>query len=671
MCGISGIINIGTNNLGVAAIKAMTDIVKHRGPDDAGYVLIDSNSSVLPVADDDTPAAVYEVNTPYRPVVKINHNDQKDIAVALGHRRLAILDLSPFGHCPMSYSDGRYWITFNGEIYNFSSLKEELILLGHCFISHTDTEVVLAAYAQWGAACLQRFHGMWAFAVYDVTMQEIFLARDRFGIKPMYYWATPGKSFCFASEIKQFTVLPGWKAILNNRRAYDYLVYNMTDHTDETMFAGVFQVPAGHYCKYNVKNITIDPHGRTSLIKWYEPRYTGSTISFTEAAENFGCIFRASVKKHMVSDVPLGAALSGGLDSSSMVCEMDSLLKDSGGIKQKTFSYSSSDERYNERKWIDEVLKQVSADAYFVEEKDRDIINTAIQLIWYNDEPNQSQSELATYYVYRLAKDNNIKVLISGQGADEYLSGYKSYRLFRWAQLFKKGKFKRLAAEIKSSKAHINYGLWGTYTRLLYFFMPGRLKKIFRKGGGAYKATTAVIDLKKLGENQSHPYDDEAYADDSIFKIAFRNLFYNPLPKYLRYEDRMSMANSVEARVPFLDHELVEFTIQQKADYLDAPGEQKRILLHGLKNILPPAILSRKDKIGFVTSEEKWVRKQMTPAFRQLLQEAVTHSRGILKPEALLYFDSVVDGTEPFNYNYWRLIAFGTWMKTFDVQLNS
>lgn len=668
MCGIAGIINIGTGKIGAMAIKAMTDIIRHRGPDDTGYVLFDEKNAILTAGDDDTPAEVYTTSTPYQPAINISSVSENTFVLALGHRRLSILDLSPFGHCPMSYKNGRYWITYNGEIYNYKAVRDELAALGHHFISHTDTEVILAAYAEWGTACLQRLQGMWAFAIYDTEQQEIFLARDRFSIKPLYYWVNHGISFSFASEIKQFTVLQNWKPILNNSRAYDYLIYNMTDHTDETMFTGVYHVPAGHYFKSSIKHFNATPEGRIALTKWYDPVYKGSDISFNQATETFGNLFRLSVKKHMVADVPVGAALSGGMDSSSVVCEIDNLLKKGGGIKQKTFSYTSSDERYNERKWIDEVLKQVSAEPFFVEESGRDIINTAVDLIWYNDEPNQSQSELATYYVYKLAKDHHIKVLLSGQGADEYLSGYKGFRLFRWSQFLKKGKFRRLNDEINKSKAHLNYGIKGTYILLSYFFVPTFIKKFFRKRGAAYKEVMAVVDVAKLGNNNNHPFDDEAYAHDSIFKIARRNLFFNPLPKYLRYEDRMSMANSVEARVPFLDHELVEFTIQQKADYLDAPGEQKRILLHGLKNILPAAILSRKDKIGFVTSEEKWVRKQMTAAFRKLLQEAIDHSKGILKPDALVYFDKVVDGTVAFNYTYWRLIAFGIWMKTFNVQ---
>lgn len=669
MCGISGIINTAPGGFGTTEIIAMTGTVKHRGPDDAGYLLIDSHHSVTAAGDGDTPAGVFSTYTPYKPGINIEDAPVNGYTALLGHRRLAILDSTAFGHCPMSYQHGRYWITYNGEIYNFKEIREELTSRGRHFISQSDTEVILAAYAEWGPQCLQRFCGMWAFAIYDTQLQEIFLARDRFGIKPLYYWLSPGNSFCFASEIKQFTVLPGWKATLNKARAFDYLVYNMTDHTDETMFAGVYHITAGHYLKFQVGRIPKTKAGRVPLTRWYQPKFTGSTLSFEDAATTFEQYFKASVKKHLIADVPLGSALSGGLDSTAIVCEINSLLScEAESTRQQTFSYCASDERFNEKKWVDTVLQSVNVAANYVNENEKSIAPKALELLWYNDEPNQSQSELATYYLYRLAKEKNIKVLTSGQGADEYLSGYEAYTQFRWLQLLKKGKFKRLNFEIDNCHTFTSYGRLGTYIRLCYFLVPAFVQKFFRKRTSHYKTITAVIDEGMLPVPDKHPFNDMEYNSKSIFNIAHRQMLHTPLPKYLRFEDRMSMANSVEARVPFLDHHLVEFVTQLPADYLDGLGEQKKILLHGLKNIMPPAILSRKDKIGFVTSEERWVRSEKTAEFRQLLCDSIQYSAGIITPRALQYFDGLVKGTIPFNYTYWRLIAFGHWMKTFNVQ---
>jgi asparagine synthase (glutamine-hydrolysing) len=648
----------------------MTDPIQHRGPNDVGYLLFDNLEQVHIVGDDDTPQSVYDSSVSYTPNASIAQSNDIDFTVALGHRRLSIIDLSTYGHLPMSYNNGRYWITFNGEIYNYKQLKDELILLGHSFISKTDTEVILAAYIQWGASCLQKFNGMWAFSIYDCITKEIFLSRDRFGIKPLYYWVSPQQAFCFASEIKQFTFLPDWQAVLNGQRGYDYLVYNMTDFTDETMFKGVYHIPPGHYYKAAVNNIQFTKQGKIATTQWYLPTYSGYNGSFEQAAKTFETHFKNSVKEHLISDVPVGSALSGGLDSSAIVCEINNLLKEEGKADiQKTFSYCSSDSRYNEKKWIDEVTKVTKVDAHFVTLNGNEVFEKTEELIWFNDEPTQSQSVLASYQVYQSAKNNNVKALINGQGADEYLSGYGAFNIFRRVQLLKKLKFKKLHAEIKYATSSTNGSTIGAYFELFYFLAPNFIKRFCSNNTANHKQLVATISVSNLKAKNQHPYDSIPYESKSIFDIAYKQLLYDPLQKYLRFEDRMSMANSIEARVPFLDHRLVDFATQLPADYLDSKGELKKIMLHGLKNILPDAILNRKDKIGFITSEENWVRKEFSKEFRSMLQESINASSGIIKPEALAYFDKLVAGTIPFTYNYWRFIQFGLWMKKFKVSL--
>jgi len=648
----------------------MTDPIKHRGPDDVGYTFMDSQQNVLVFGDDNTPQAVYNSQVSYTPSCTVNESDPLSFEVGLGHRRLSIIDLSPFGHLPMSYDNGRYWITFNGEIYNYRELKKELVALGRSFISQTDTEVILAAYMEWGVECQQKFNGMWAFCIYDSLTKEFFLSRDRFGIKPLYYWVSPKNAFCFASEIKQFTFLPGWRSVLNEQRGFDYLVYNMTDHTVETMFKGVFHIPAGHYIKCKIENIITDASGKASMVKWYKPTFKVYKGSFSDAAKGFEQKFKNSVKEHMISDVPVGSALSGGLDSSAIVCEINHLLKQEGKQDiQKTFSYCSSDERYNEKKWIDEVINATNVDAHFVSLKGEEVFEKTAALIWYNDEPTQSQSVLASFQVYKTAKDNNVKALINGQGADEYLSGYGAFNSFRWVQLLKKGKFKKLNYEIANTPAYSKMGLPKAYLQLFYYLVPDFIKRFFSRNTKNHQDLLSTISLAHLKAKEQHPYDRIPYNSSSTFDIAHKQLLYDPLQKYLRFEDRMSMANSIEARVPFLDHHMVEFATQLPADYLDGLGETKKLMLHGLKDILPPAILNRKDKIGFITSEETWMRKEYTKEFRAMLEKSIGYSKGVIKPGALQYFDEVVSGTIPFTYNYWRLIQFGYWMLQFNVEL--
>ena len=671
MCGISGIINKDiANGYNSKNLKAITDPISHRGPNDVGYILINTADEILLMGDTDTPTEVYDNESRYKPTANINYDFPYKFKVALGHRRLSIIDLSPMGHLPMCDNNTRYWITFNGEIYNYKELKTELVTLGYFFNSKTDTEVILAAYAAWGEACQQKFKGMWAFCIYDNNTKEIFLSRDRFGIKPLYYWLSPMQSFCFGSEIKQFTFLPDWKAVLNGQKAYDYLLYNMTDHTDETMFKGVFHLPPGHCFKSKIDSIKTGLSGKIKSELWYKPVFKGYKGSFEDAAKEFEILFKKSVKEHLVSDVVVGSALSGGLDSSAIVCEIDKLLKDVSKIeKQETFSFCSSDEWSNEKKWVDEVIKVTNAKANYVFLNIENVIEKTEDLIWYNDEPTQSQSLLASFEVYKAAKSSNIKVLLNGQGADEYLSGYGAFTSFRLLKLFKRGNFKEINEELDGGSSQSKPNFKKVYLQFFYHLAPRFLKRFFSSKVRSHKELKDIVSLKYLRCRHFHPHDNIPFKSNSIFNIARRQLLYDPLQKYLRFEDRMSMANSIEARVPFLDHNLVEFCGQLPANYLDGKGESKKLLLHGLKAILPTAILNRKDKIGFITGEQNWVRRDHTPEFRKMLEESIKYSKGILKTEALLFLDKVVDGTIPFSYTYWRLIQFGLWMKKFKVEL--
>lgn len=671
MCGISGVINNALQNYNSLDLKAMTNPINHRGPNDVGYLLFDLEGNIHLLGDDDTPQEVYNSQISYKPTNSINQSHCIEFSLAFGHRRLSIIDLSPFGHNPMAYNNGRYWITFNGEIYNYQELKIELIALGHHFISKTDTEVILAAYSEWGIACQDKFNGMWAFCIYDSVTQEIFMSRDRFGIKPLYYWNSPGNSFCFGSEIKQFTFLPGWKSILNRQKCFDYLVYNMTDHSDETMFKGVYHIPPGHYFKSAVNNIKADVTGKINSLKWYQPVYKSYSGSFEEAAKIFEKHFKNSVKEHLISDVQVGSALSGGLDSTAIVCEINNLLRQEGKENiQKTFSYCASDEKYNEKKWIDQVVNATKVNAHYISLTGEEVFKKTEDLIWFNDEPAQSQSLLACFQVYSSAKSNNVKVLINGQGADEYLSGYGAFTTLRWVLLLKKCRFKKLNYEIINTPGYSKKMFLNTYFKLCYHIVPIIIKRYFSRKKKEYQALLSVISLEILQAKQLHPYDTIPFKSNSIYDIAQKQLLFDPLQKYLRYEDRMSMANSIEARVPFLDHRLVEFSTQLPADFLDGIGEVKKIMLHGLKNILPKVIRDRKDKIGFITSEENWVKEEFTKEFRTMLEQSIGLSKGIITAEALTYFDKVVKGTVPFSYNYWRLIQFGLWMKIFNIELN-
>jgi len=293
MCGLSGLVRIQEGN--ISDIVSMNSVIRHRGPDDEGYLLLDKQGYLHKMGGNDTCKESLTADFKYAPESRISENGDKPYLLAFGHRRLSILDLSAAGHQPMSYLEGRFWIVFNGQIYNHNDIRAELQSKGYQFTTRTDTEVVLAAYAAWSEKCLEKFVGMWSLAIYDHKLNEVFLSRDRYGIKPLYYWFSPDESFYFASEIKQFTVCSGWTADMNRSRVCDYLIYSFTDHTDETMFSGVYQLPAGSYFRSGISDIRRDRNGRIRSVKWYKLIRNQFSGSFQEAAASFRSLFEQAV----------------------------------------------------------------------------------------------------------------------------------------------------------------------------------------------------------------------------------------------------------------------------------------------------------------------------------------------------------------------------------------
>lgn len=670
MCGISGFVAHQDKLLSNSAVVRMNSLITHRGPDDEGYLFMKVNGEIVVAGGNSTPEDVWRTNTGYNPSIHSQLIEAERSILAFGHKRLSILDLSASGHQPMSYGNGRYWIVYNGEIYNHQELKAELISLGYAFRTKTDTEVVLAAYSNWGEACLTRFAGMWAFAIFDKEKEEIFLARDRYGMKPLYYHFSPDGNFYFASEIKQFTALVGWKSRLNHPRAYDQLVYSYTDHTDETMFAEVFQLPGGCSFRADLSKIRQCQDGRILFYRWYYVKQETFKASFSEAAENFRLLFERSVKEHLYADVPVGTALSGGLDSSSIVCEVNRILKSSGNESlQKTFSSCATDPRFNEKKWMDIVINYLNVDASYNYPQVKDVFEQTQNLIWYHDEPYQSQSALLAYQVFNMASNKGVKVLLNGQGADEYLGGYGQFTVPRYASMIRRFKICHLISDIiANGKRNDNSStliLFQSISHLLPVILKRRAPNFFSNKNEAKR----LINLKNLDFVPDHPHDIIPVNYRTVPDVSRHLMFHSTLPKYLKWEDRNSMANSVEARIPFLDHRLVEFSHSLPDDFLEKGGITKRVMREAMKDLLPWEIKDRKDKMGFATPEEVWVRQDAPDFFKEKISDAVDVSQGFIKPEALKYFDKIVSGTLPFDYTYWRIILFGEWIRKFRVKV--
>lgn len=387
MCGITVLLSPQMNS---RQLMRMTQAIRHRGPDDEGYVFF-SDTDTRCLGGVDTPAEAYTSATPYQPSGAIEKVALPSTPVlGFGHRRLSIIDLSPLGHQPMCDASSRYWITYNGEIYNHVELRTELEALGHRFASHSDTEVVLAAYRQWGEDCLSRFNGMWAFAIHDRDENKLFIARDRFGIKPLYYWASPNGELAFSSEIKQFTEMAGWRAVLNPQRAYDFLAWSIMDHTEETLFDRVYQLNPGSAITLQVDTYAsaIGTDGRLPAKKWYQLSAREFSGSFEDATVELKQRLTDAVALHLRADVPIGSCLSGGLDSSSIVCLMNQLLAEQkSSALQKTFSACANVKRFDERVWIDQVVDATGVEAHYVYPDIEHLFENVAQIIWHQDEP--------------------------------------------------------------------------------------------------------------------------------------------------------------------------------------------------------------------------------------------------------------------------------------------
>jgi asparagine synthase (glutamine-hydrolysing) len=667
MCGISGLLS--SSAVSVNTLAAMNTLINHRGPDDEGYVLFSEDRAKCLAGNDTAPGAI-NAAIPWSPSTNIFTDITDKATLGFGHRRLAIVDLSPFGHQPMCYAGGRYWITYNGEIYNHLELRTELEAAGYDFISHSDTEVILAAYDFWGESCLSRFNGMWAFALYDTKERSLFFARDRFGVKPLYYWISPDGALCFGSEIKQFTVYPGWKACVNGQRAYDFLVWGLTDHTDETLFEGVYQLRPGCSATLDVRVWQGQmAKGRLPVKQWYTLTAQPFTGDFDEAAEQFKDKFTEAVKLRLRADVTVGSCLSGGLDSSSIVCVANQLLREQDAhLLQSTFSACAEVERFDERNWIDEVVRNTGVYAHYVYPSLEKLFTESKLITWHQDEPYASSSIYAQWNVFRLAADNDVKVMLDGQGADEQLAGYHAFFAPSFAKLLCSGKWLKLWQDMQSTKRQHGYSLGRLMESVVNLLLPKGLKDILRRATGRENAAPAWLDMLSLGVVANDPFAQFGGARNTIQSLSLAQLTVTNLQMLLHWEDRNSMAHSIESRVPFLDYRLVEFVLGLPDEYKLSNGVTKRVQRAGMSGILPDTIRDRKDKLGFVTPEEVWVKQQAPDLFRARLDSAIKSSHGILKPEASKVLEAMISGQQAFNFGVWRMISFSEWLERFSVE---
>ncbi len=566
MCGISGIIHLHGQPVAEAPLQAMVRAMKHRGPDDEGLFA--------------------------------------ENGVGLGFVRLSILDLSPAGHQPMFSPDERYVIVFNGEIFNYIELREELRSQGYSFRTQTDTEVILAAWAAWGEAMLHRFNGMWAFVLYDRHTRTLFGARDRYGVKPFFY-TTDGDRLLFGSDIRSITAVLGRKPTPNYDAIFHFLAFNRTDYDEGTFLQEVKRLPHGHCFRLNLSAGAPAEEKQLRPRRWYDLRR--ELKEPFRSPEEYRALFSSAVGLRLRSDVPVGVCLSGGLDSSSIVSV---LLEDYQKRELNTFSAVYGAGRRGDESSFIELYRGRVGHMHFTRPTAESLLADLDDLAKAQYEPVPSSSTYAQYCVMKLAA-GRVVVLLDGQGADESLAGYHYFFGFYFKHLLSRGKLGSLATEVVHYlRNHRSlYGLksWA------FFSLPG-----------AWRARARVLqrgylhpDFYRAHAGNSRVITEELYGSGSL-QEALINHFEYKLEHLLKWEDRNSMWFSLEARVPFLDYRLVERTLMLPDEYILRRGMTKSILREAMRGTLPEPIRLRRDKVGFETPEAEWFR---TPAFRQYITE--------------------------------------------------
>jgi asparagine synthase (glutamine-hydrolysing) len=586
MCGIAGIIlkRKGTFSLS-EKILAMTRAIAHRGPDGEGFAL-GNEKEVHPALEERSRYMRNDLS--YIPKISLKEI-QSDATFAFGHRRLSIIDLSEAGHQPMCSRDGKKWIVFNGEVYNYPELKKELHELGYAFLTECDTEVILTAYMQWGFDCVKKFNGMWSFCIYDQERQIFFASRDRLGVKPFYY-VNGENFFAFASEQKAFAKAGLIKAAHNEKTAHNYLVNAQIESEAANFFLGVTELLPAHILIYDAKNAEI------SLSKYYDLKITETNDHFSDK-ELISLIREKlldSVRLRLRSDVEVGSCLSGGVDSSVLCTFMNKIL----GKEIFCFTSVFRDQPFNEESFADSIAHKINAHHKKVEPDGNEFFNDLDELIYSQDVPIWDSSTYAQHRVMKLAKENGIKVVLDGQGADELFAGYHHHFIARWKNLLSQGNIPTLIKDLRASRK--------TIESPFLLFAKENIKQ--RKNFGL----SVVRKFFREDFIQSHEVVNSAIYFRSVNEQLLHDIHKARLRSFLKCEDRCGMWHSVESRTPFSDDvELINFMFSFNGNRKIRNGIAKYLLREAAKPELPAEVYSRYDKRGFETPMKQWLSEKV------------------------------------------------------------
>lgn len=583
MCGIAGIIQTISGKFNAGHLKQMTDALAHRGPDGEGFWLQEEKNALL------------------------------------GHRRLSIIDLSDAGSQPMHYLS-RYSIVHNGEIYNYIELKEELQKKGYSFRSKTDTEVIMAAYDYWQQECVDHFDGMFAFAIWDEKEKMLFAARDRFGEKPFFYHYD-GSNLFFASEMKALWAA-GIEKIPNQKMLFNFITIGYTDNPakrEETFYENIFRLPPASSLVYS-------PEKNELLTEQYwdiDLQAGNKTIPDSEAVERFSELLTTSVKRRMRSDVEVGTSLSGGLDSSSIAALIHELQS---GNNYSCFTASFPELENNDLFHAKNVVEHFGLQQHITECTAAGLLKDWEKLCYHQEEPFGSSSAYAQFKVYEGAKDQGVKVLLDGQGADETLAGYHKYYKWYWQELFRKRKLRKSKEIFWAKEIGINEPF--DYHNMIAAYFPAFASIVMER-----QYLLRALKQEDLTREFVQQQSKEAYYTPpehfDLNGVLYFNTMTHGLEELLRYADRNSMAHGREIRLPFLSYELVEFVFSLPSHFKIRNGWTKWLLRKTVKEKLPHSSVWRRDKVGFEPPQKKWMEEKF-------LQDAVQEAKRKLVSEKIL-----------------------------------
>lgn len=654
MCGITGIWNFNGRDVDPAVLERMTTLLHHRGPDDHGYALFDRQGDC------------------------VGHGREmgawrEGAALGLGHRRLSIIDLSETGRQPMASGNGRYWICYNGEVYNYLELREELKGLGHAFAGASDTEVILKAYEQWGTQCVERFNGMWAFALWDARERNLFCSRDRVGIKPFYYYLDE-ETFIFASEIKAvLAALPREKHNLNKPYLGRFILSGLLDDADETLFGQIKQLPVAH-------GMQIRGGGQRNQWRFWDisdecvARADEGLIKEEEATERFRELLSDAIRLRFRSDVPVGTCLSGGLDSSSVVA----LATRDLSAKLKTFTTEYNEKEFSEGHYARAAAKRFETEAYYITPQAKQYTDFIDRFSWYHDEPCPGPGPFSQWHVMELAS-RHVKVVLDGQGADELLGGYPHYFNYYLTsvlrRVFSRGPgratlrqyFADSDAIARHTQTSFRKSCLTALSHIANRMLPEWLRAMSKPVRGLSAGPMFDLADRELLRSALPPYGPRPrrYRDD-LNDILYWELVRDNIPMLMQYGDRTSMAFSIESRVPFLDYRLIEYMGSLPFRMKIRANTTKFIMRRAMRGILPDKVVDRPDKKGYPTPFSIWLKGPINQYARDLIGGSSFRQRGIFHPakvEKLL--DDHCAGKADHAWLLWRVMNVEKWLQVF------